>query len=164
MNAEVEEVKGKYKISFTHKSVVEIKAEHFSQLESQEVYCLQVPSTFLYVKHRDETSSPMVTGNCIHAKSYSNIFMTLASTEQINNVFRWAEDNELLQEKAHTIVDFYKEDDPYITTGNIRFHSSIAGGGTIFNDGCQMFEDTLYFIVDWRKRNEKQGRNFNRSV
>ena len=114
MNAEVEEVEGKYKISFSHKSVVEIKAENFSQLESQEVYCLQVPSTFLYVKHRDETSSPMVTGNCIHAKSYSNIFMTLASTEKINNVFRWAEDNELLQEKAHTIVDFYKEDDPYI--------------------------------------------------
>ena len=42
-----------------------------------------------------------------------------------------------------------EEDDPYITTGGTSvFHSSIAGGGTIFNDGCQMFEDTLYFIVD----------------
>lgn len=65
--------------------------------------------------------------------------------------------------KLKDLLDM-EEDDPYITTGNIRFHSSIAGGGTIFNDGCQMFEDTLYFIVDWRKRNEKQGRNFNRSV
>ena len=59
--------------------------------------------------------------------------------------------------KLKDLLDM-EEDDPYITTGNIRFHSSIAGGGTIFNDGCQMFEDTLYFIIDWRKR------NFNRSV
>ena len=57
--------------------------------------------------------------------------------------------------KLKDLLDM-EEDDPYITTGNIRFHSSIAGGGTIFNDGCQMFEDTLYFIIDWRKRNEKQ--------
>ena len=57
--------------------------------------------------------------------------------------------------KLKDLLDM-EEDDPYITTGNIRFHSGIAGGGTIFNDGCQMFEDTLYFIVDWRKRNEKQ--------
>lgn len=30
----------------------------------------------------------------VHAKSYSNIFMTLADTPQINNVFRWARENE----------------------------------------------------------------------
>ena len=109
-----EKASGKYALSFSHESAVEIKKEHFSIAESQEVYCLQVPSSFLYVKHKNEESSPMVTGNCIHAKSYSNIFMTLASTEQINNVFRWAEDNDVLQKKAHTIVDFYKDDDPYI--------------------------------------------------
>ena len=40
--------------------------------------------------------------------------------------------------KLKDLLDM-EEDDPYITTGNIRFHSSIAGGGTIFNDGCQMF-------------------------
>lgn len=43
-----------------------------------------------------------------------------------------------------------EEDQPYIVTGNIRFHSGVSGGGYLFNDGCQMHEVTLYFIFDWR--------------
>ena len=47
--------------------------------------------------------------NAVHAKSYSNIFLTLASTEQINNVFQWVKDNKYLQTKAEIIVDIYNE-------------------------------------------------------
>lgn len=47
--------------------------------------------------------------NAVHAKSYSNIFITLASTEQIRALFAWVEDNKYLQKKAKTITDLYKK-------------------------------------------------------
>ncbi|MEK4731612.1 class 1b ribonucleoside-diphosphate reductase subunit beta [Paenibacillus sp. FSL L8-0641] len=43
----------------------------------------------------------------IHAKSYSSIFTTLASTEEIDGVFRWVEENPHLQTKAETIRQYY---------------------------------------------------------
>ncbi|WP_183604579.1 class 1b ribonucleoside-diphosphate reductase subunit beta [Paenibacillus phyllosphaerae] len=45
----------------------------------------------------------------IHAKSYSSIFTTLATTEEIDGVFRWVEGNECLQLKAETISQYYKD-------------------------------------------------------
>lgn len=48
----------------------------------------------------------------VHAKSYSNIFMTLATTPQINEAFRWSEENENLQRKAKIILAYYRGDDP----------------------------------------------------
>lgn len=57
------------------------------------------------------------------------------------------------EEKITALMDM-EEDQPFVLYRDVRFHSSVAGGGTVFNDGCQMFEDTLYFIIDWRKRNE----------
>lgn len=44
----------------------------------------------------------------IHAKSYSSIFTTLATTEEIDRVFRWVETNTELQTKADTISQYYK--------------------------------------------------------
>ncbi|MDR4379070.1 ribonucleotide-diphosphate reductase, partial [Bacillus amyloliquefaciens] len=46
--------------------------------------------------------------NAVHAKSYSNIFMTLAPTETINEVFEWVKQNKYLQKKAHTVVGLYR--------------------------------------------------------
>ncbi|MEC5220027.1 class 1b ribonucleoside-diphosphate reductase subunit beta [Bacillus atrophaeus] len=46
--------------------------------------------------------------NAVHAKSYSNIFLTLASTEKINEVFEWVKNNKYLQKKAQMIVSIYK--------------------------------------------------------
>jgi len=48
----------------------------------------------------------------IHAKSYSNIFMTLCSTPEINQAFKWSEDNEQLQYKANICAQYYEGDDP----------------------------------------------------
>lgn len=44
----------------------------------------------------------------IHAKSYSSIFTTLATTEEIDGVFRWVETNAYLQKKADTIAEYYR--------------------------------------------------------
>lgn len=43
----------------------------------------------------------------IHAKSYSSIFTTLASNEEIDEIFRWVEQNPMLQTKARTIREYY---------------------------------------------------------
>lgn len=43
----------------------------------------------------------------IHAKSYSSIFTTLATTEEINEIFDWVKQNKYLQYKAKYINDYY---------------------------------------------------------
>ena len=48
----------------------------------------------------------------IHARSYSYIFMTLASTPEIDEAFEWSHANEQLQYKASRIMQFYREGDP----------------------------------------------------
>lgn len=45
--------------------------------------------------------------NAVHAKSYSNIFLKLASTEEINEVFKWITENKFLQQKARLIVNIH---------------------------------------------------------
>ncbi|MFS0556031.1 class 1b ribonucleoside-diphosphate reductase subunit beta [Brevibacillus sp. 179-C9.3 HS] len=45
----------------------------------------------------------------IHAKSYSSIFTTLASTEEIDGIFAWVENNPHLQKKAALISKRYQE-------------------------------------------------------
>ncbi len=48
----------------------------------------------------------------VHAKSYSSIFSTLCSTSDIDDAFRWSEENPNLQRKAHIVMDYYRGDDP----------------------------------------------------
>ncbi|WP_166242890.1 class 1b ribonucleoside-diphosphate reductase subunit beta [Paenibacillus turpanensis] len=45
----------------------------------------------------------------IHAKSYSSIFTTLATTEEIDAIFRWVEKQPQLQLKAKTISGYYNQ-------------------------------------------------------
>lgn len=47
----------------------------------------------------------------IHAKSYSNIFMTLATTPEIDGAFRWSTENEHMQYKARRILAEYATGD-----------------------------------------------------
>ncbi len=46
----------------------------------------------------------------VHARSYSSIFSTLCSTQEIDDAFRWAEENDHLQAKARTILETYALD------------------------------------------------------
>lgn len=48
----------------------------------------------------------------VHAKSYSNIFMTLSSTPEINRAFRWAEESETLRYKSTRVREFYEGSNP----------------------------------------------------
>src|SRR5699024_1850508 len=79
------------------------------EMPGERVYGVEVPSTYLLTRNGH---SVMVTGNCVHAKSYSSIFSTLLSTPEIDEAFRWSMENEHLQRKAQTIVNHYEGDDP----------------------------------------------------
>lgn len=48
----------------------------------------------------------------LHSRSYSSIFSTLCSSREIEEAFRWSEDNELLQAKGRLILSVYNGDDP----------------------------------------------------
>jgi ribonucleoside-diphosphate reductase beta chain len=48
----------------------------------------------------------------VHAKSYSSVFSTLCSTVDIDEAFRWSEDNPYLQKKAEIVLERYNGDDP----------------------------------------------------
>jgi ribonucleoside-diphosphate reductase beta chain len=47
----------------------------------------------------------------IHARSYSSIFTTLASTEEIDEIFQWVQDNPLLQRKGRVVSSYYRNID-----------------------------------------------------
>lgn len=58
--------------------------------------------------HKKSVLSFMGMMENLHAKSYSSIFSTLASTEQINEIFKWVERNKYLQVKANIIAEYYE--------------------------------------------------------
>jgi ribonucleoside-diphosphate reductase beta chain len=48
----------------------------------------------------------------VHAKSYSSIFSTLCATTDIDDAFRWSEENVNLQRKAEIVLNYYHGDNP----------------------------------------------------
>ena len=54
--------------------------------------------------------------NAIHAKSYSNIFMTLLPSHEIEELFNWGEKNKNLQNIMNLIVGEYKTLEKYTNT------------------------------------------------
>jgi ribonucleoside-diphosphate reductase beta chain len=48
----------------------------------------------------------------VHAKSYSTIFSTLCSTQEIDDAFRWSIENLYLNKKAEIVIDKYDGNDP----------------------------------------------------
>lgn len=53
--------------------------------------------------------SYMCMMEAIHAKSYSTIFTTVTSSEEIDAIFKWTSNNEQLQFKAKTIDTYYRK-------------------------------------------------------
>ncbi len=62
--------------------------------------------------HEEAVYTNIAFMESVHAKSYSSIFSTLLSTTEINESFRWSEENQNLQRKAHIIMNYYQGDDP----------------------------------------------------
>ena len=74
-------------------------------LDSQIVYGVEVPSSYLVVKTKNGL---VISGNCVHAKSYSSIFSTLNTKSEIEDIFEWTHTNKYLQKKAEIVNNIYK--------------------------------------------------------
>ncbi|MGN8049127.1 class 1b ribonucleoside-diphosphate reductase subunit beta [Curtobacterium sp. 22159] len=62
--------------------------------------------------HEEAVYTNIAFMESVHAKSYSSIFSTLASTPEIDEAFRWSEENPNLQKKASIVMDYYQGDAP----------------------------------------------------
>jgi ribonucleoside-diphosphate reductase beta chain len=62
--------------------------------------------------HEEAVYTNIAFMESVHAKSYSSIFSTLASTGEIDAAFRWSIENENLQKKAAIVMEYYRGDEP----------------------------------------------------
>jgi len=60
--------------------------------------------------HEEAVLSNISFMEAVHARSYSSIFSTLCLTKEVDEAFRWSEENPHLQAKARLILDEYKAD------------------------------------------------------
>ncbi|VEI13391.1 class 1b ribonucleoside-diphosphate reductase subunit beta [Trueperella bialowiezensis] len=62
--------------------------------------------------HEEAVYTNIAFMESVHAKSYSSIFSTLISSEEIEETFKWANEDPTLQKKAKIISELYLGDDP----------------------------------------------------
>ncbi|KJG87301.1 class 1b ribonucleoside-diphosphate reductase subunit beta [Yersinia pestis] len=62
--------------------------------------------------HEEAIFSNISFMEAVHARSYSSIFSTLCLTSDVDDAYRWSEDNGPLQKKADIISQHYHNDDP----------------------------------------------------
>ena len=57
--------------------------------------------------HEEAVLTNVAFMEAVHARSYSSIFSTLCSTREVDEAFRWSEENPHLQAKARLVLDEY---------------------------------------------------------
>ena len=62
--------------------------------------------------HEEAVLSNISFMEAVHARSYSSIFSTLCLTPDVDDAYRWSEENEFLQQKARLIMEQYDGADP----------------------------------------------------
>ncbi len=63
-------------------------------------------------QHEEAVITNIAFMESVHAKSYSSVFSTLCSSQDIEDAFRWSEDNPYLQKKAEIVLSYYNGNDP----------------------------------------------------
>lgn len=62
--------------------------------------------------HEEAVLSNISFMEAVHARSYSSIFSTLCLTSEVDDAYRWSEENATLQKKATLILEQYRSSDP----------------------------------------------------
>ena len=57
--------------------------------------------------HEEAVLSNIAFMEAVHARSYSSVFSTLCQTTEVDEAFRWSQENEHLQAKSRLILDEY---------------------------------------------------------
>jgi ribonucleoside-diphosphate reductase beta chain len=63
-------------------------------------------------QHDEAVLSNISFMEAVHARSYSSIFSTLCSTSDVDDAYRWSQENDFLQRKSSLIMDQYDSRDP----------------------------------------------------
>jgi len=63
-------------------------------------------------QHEEAVLTNIAFMESVHAKSYSSVFSTLCSSADIEDAFRWSEENPYLQKKAEIVLGYYHGDNP----------------------------------------------------
>ena len=66
-------------------------------------------------QHEEAVLSNVAFMEAVHARSYSSIFSTLCLTPDVDDAYRWSEENEFLQKKSALIMAQYGSGDPLKT-------------------------------------------------
>lgn len=61
--------------------------------------------------HEEAVLSNICFMEAVHARSYSSIFSTLCAMKEVDEAFRWAEENPHLQQKAKIVLEKYRAQD-----------------------------------------------------
>lgn len=62
--------------------------------------------------HEEAVYTNIAFMESVHAKSYSSVFSTLCSSNDIDDAFRWSVENPYLQKKAEIVMNYYQGDNP----------------------------------------------------
>lgn len=63
-------------------------------------------------EHEEAVYTNIAFMQSVHARSYSSVFSTLTSTAEIDDAYRWAVDNQLLQQRCKKVLAHYYGPDP----------------------------------------------------
>ena len=91
--------------------------------------------------HEEAVLTNIAFMEAVHARSYSSIFSTLCSTKEIEEAFRWSEENPHLQAKAEAILNTY-------APGNDPLKRKIA---SVFLESF-LFYSGFYLPMYWSSR------------
>lgn len=91
--------------------------------------------------HEEAVLSNIAFMEAVHARSYSSIFSTLCSTAEVDEAFRWSEDNPHLAAKSRLILEEY-------AAGANPLHRKIA---SVFLEGF-LFYSGFYLPMYWSSR------------
>ena len=61
--------------------------------------------------HEEAVLTNIAFMEAVHARSYSSIFSTLCLTKDVDEAYRWSEDNAFLQKKATLVLEYYNGSD-----------------------------------------------------
>jgi len=91
--------------------------------------------------HEEAVLTNIAFMEAVHARSYSSIFSTLCSTKEIDEAFRWSDENQHLQAKAQAVLDRY-------AVGADPLKRKIA---SVFLEGF-LFYSGFYLPMYWSSR------------
>lgn len=63
-------------------------------------------------EHEEAVYTNIAFMQSVHARSYSSVFSTLASTPEIDSAYQWAVANDLLQTRCKMVLEHYYGEDP----------------------------------------------------